>query len=777
MKRLLLSLITVLLLSVEGLSFAQDSTLAPITDQNARDLLQLEPIGRGNIKALRWSPDGRWLAAQTPIGIWLIDSIDSNRDPILLRVLDTPQAFTFDAHTSLIAVAGCYGIVQETVQQESVICAESQTSVWQLDALKDSSIPLYTIDNGQTNINRLEIAPEPFQNAPLIAAIKDTGIIQLSNGTRSWLLDFRLSNVRRIVFSPDSQQIAILGPSASNGSIRTQVLVIDTETYAHGGMRTEIAQLKLPELLDLIDLAFSEDGQQLTGIGRGGLSHWDLTQRGQNPVYESYVSLDVFKSLLPTGVSPDFHYGYTGRNGERRLWLAVTQMPITDSSSSNSENANTTPTPPPAGSSILLSADDFDFVGFSPTSRYLLLGSSPHLPYDDNSSIPVPGILRLYEIKTGKVTLELSPASIISKAAFSANDGKLAYVDPNHNLHLYDITANHEIRTTIGFAQETKGLVVRPDGTLIYSTCDTRIPAGEGSLCNKTTTYIGGLALTDISFTTRAVSPDGQLLIDSNLGLHDAHTGELLNQIKPVSYGIWQPDFSPDGIRLGVGDYGKPPFIVTLANLDAAPLILEMPPNDYGDPVGTSAVKFSPDGRLIATVNDDGSARLWDATTGNLLATLHSPIAEQSDRLTSGNGIVFSPDGSQVAFGSCYVSLAVAGSECDDTRVYVYDVATALKQHEMQSDQADLILTGTSDYTFRLIFSPDGSLIAGSSAPTGWGGNPIHQLNLWSAHTGQLLKTLTALGTTDIAFSPDGTILYSNSDDGVVYRWGVNTLR
>lgn len=34
----------------------------------------LDPIGRGKVIALQWSPDGRWLAIQTPLGVWLQDT-------------------------------------------------------------------------------------------------------------------------------------------------------------------------------------------------------------------------------------------------------------------------------------------------------------------------------------------------------------------------------------------------------------------------------------------------------------------------------------------------------------------------------------------------------------------------------------------------------------------------------------------------------------------------------------------------------------------------------
>jgi WD40 repeat protein len=55
-------------------------------------------------------------------------------------------------------------------------------------------------------------------------------------------------------------------------------------------------------------------------------------------------------------------------------------------------------------------------------------------------------------------------------------------------------------------------------------------------------------------------------------------------------------------------------------------------------------VKFSWDGRYLATVSVDKTAKVWDALTGKELLTLYTPAS-----LT---GVAFSPDGSQLAVGS-----------------------------------------------------------------------------------------------------------------------------
>src|SRR5215469_4736708 len=78
-------------------------------------------------------------------------------------------------------------------------------------------------------------------------------------------------------------------------------------------------------------------------------------------------------------------------------------------------------------------------------------------------------------------------------------------------------------------------------------------------------------------------------------------------------------------------------------------------------------------------------------------------------------------------------------------------------------------LTGHTAQVWGVAFSPDGNLLASASDDK--------TLRLWEVATGTQVRTLTGRtgGANGVAFSPDGTLLASGGDDKTVRLWGVAT--
>jgi DNA-binding beta-propeller fold protein YncE len=191
--------------------------------------------------------------------------------------------------------------------------------------------------------------------------------------------------------------------------------------------------------------------------------------------------------------------------------------------------------------------------------------------------------------------------------------------------------------------------------------------------------------------------------------------------------------FSPDGSTVAsVGDDG------TLRLWDAT--TLEPKKIMAGHTGYVTSVAFSPDGSTLASGSWDNTVRLWDAQSGAQLRTL-------AGHTWSVLSVAFSPDGKALASGS------------DDNTVRLWNV---------QTGEPLRTLAGHTGSVRSVAFSPDGSTLASGGDGT---------IRLWEVQTGKLLLTLEGHtgAVTSVAFSPDGGLLASTNSENTVHLWNVQT--
>jgi WD40 repeat protein len=199
---------------------------------------------------------------------------------------------------------------------------------------------------------------------------------------------------------------------------------------------------------------------------------------------------------------------------------------------------------------------------------------------------------------------------------------------------------------------------------------------------------------------------------------------------------VWSAVFSPDGTRIATASADG---TARVWDATTGKELLTVKGSAYGS-VWYAA--FSPDGRLLATAGEDKIARIWDATSGEELLALLGHLDEVYH-------IEFSPDGTRLATIS------------PDSTSRVWDVLTG--------KELLTLFQGDSAVPYWVTFSPDGSRIAIANTAgfsEGW-------TSIWDAVTGQMLLTLPRQNShvDSVSFSPDGAHIVTTSNDQTVRIW------
>jgi Tol biopolymer transport system component len=230
-------------------------------------------------------------------------------------------------------------------------------------------------------------------------------------------------------------------------------------------------------------------------------------------------------------------------------------------------------------------------------------------------------------------------------------------------------------------------------------------------------------------------SPDGQRIASISDGgtvkLWDASTGRMLMVLcrdqRHLDFRAQQRRalaFSPDGNHLAAG--GK------VWNAENGTEVIALHPAEEH----AVCLRFSPNGKRIASVDLNGILKIWDAGTARELLAVR--VDEKVIRQTS--LISFSPDGNQIVS---------AGS---DGTVRLWDTSTGAET---------MTLRGHTDIVMAVDFSPDGKrIISGSTDGTA---------KVYDATTGTELLTLqVGSAVLTVAFSPDGKTVAAGTIGGAV---------
>ncbi|HKB39560.1 MAG TPA: sigma factor-like helix-turn-helix DNA-binding protein, partial [Gemmataceae bacterium] len=260
----------------------------------------------------------------------------------------------------------------------------------------------------------------------------------------------------------------------------------------------------------------------------------------------------------------------------------------------------------------------------------------------------------------------------------------------------------------------------------------------------------------------------------------------------------------------------QPEIRPDLSNTQVQPEVKKDKEDTSGPPIHSllghkervTSVAYSPDGKSVATIAFDGTARIWDATTGKeercLVVRTHptqimfspdnefivtvqqvvispSVVAAWSRRTgekvrefsptkdprteaeqVRASGLnkcaAFSPDGKHLACGGCETTTN-AGAD-----ILIYEFATGKLVREMRAPQRRIV---------SLTFSPDGKTLFSQGPlhqPKLLDGRRLvydHVVRVWDVATGKERRSVLAgLGVEHLALSPDGRTLAHNGPAG-----------
>jgi WD40 repeat protein/basic membrane lipoprotein Med (substrate-binding protein (PBP1-ABC) superfamily)/DNA-binding SARP family transcriptional activator/energy-coupling factor transporter ATP-binding protein EcfA2 len=421
-----------------------------------------------------------------------------------------------------------------------------------------------------------------------------------------------------------------------------------------------------------------------------------------------------------------------------------------------------------------------------------------------DNSLPVPreaqeALHQSLQVSRLEMVIDAHPGGI-REIKFSPDGERLVSVGKDRTLKIWDAASGQLLNSVQATNADITSVTYSPSGDYIATTDhDLTAKLWDSQTLTQITSFEGH----DSSLLALAFSPDGERLVTSsssyveNLFVWNIASGQKIAELgkhglqvtAPIRFDpdnnwiaaattdgeviIWDATtyeeilrfgtegnlyfglaVSPDGRRMVASHstYLSEEGYITIWDLSEFPRVEELD-TFYAHADLILGLEFSPDGKRLATGSLDGTAKIWDASTGQELLKL----AGHTDGVLD---IAFHPSGETLATASM------------DGTIRIWNI----------SQSQEYLSFPTGGAGGRIAFNPDGALLASGS-----GGIEIDDgisklvgvVHVWNLETGEEPVVFSGdyhQGVIEaVAFNPDGSQLASGDENGNLKVWDVDS--